>query len=143
MLTQLIIVSIVLYASLKNIGYPDPPLIWRKSIIWNTLYGFISYLMICGLFLLAHFVPEETSAGAWILEHIAIPLDTNPFSSAISILYVLICLLLCGLTVYFANRHLSFRKTDLTDEQKHKVSLCLAVFSAPFIALFPSVSFYR
>ncbi len=141
-LTQLIIVSLVLYASLKYIEYPDPPSIWRKSIIWNTLYGFISYLLMCFLFLLTHLVPEESTLGAWVLEHIATPLDINPFSSLISILFVIVCLLICGVIVYFGNKKLAFNKTSLTVEQKHKISLFLTIFSAPYLALIPSILFY-
>ncbi len=141
-LTQLIIVSLVLYASLKYIDYPDPPSIWQKSIIWNTLYGFISYILICALFLLTHLVSDQSSFGVWILDHIGTPLDMNPFSSIYSIIFIIICLLICGVIVYFANRKLAFNKTSLTVEQKHKVSLFLSIFSAPYLALIPSILFY-
>lgn len=141
-LTQFIIVSLVLYAGLKHIDYPDPPSIWRKSIVWNTLYGFISYLLICAFFFLTHLVSEESALGVWVLEHIVTPLDTNPFSSLSSIIFVIVCLLICGLIAYFGNRKLAFNKTSLTIEQKHKISLFLAIFSAPYLALIPSILLY-
>lgn len=141
-LTQFIIVSFVLYAGLKYVEYPDPPAIWRKSIIWNTLYGFISYLLICLLFLLTNLPSDQAAFGNWVITNLAQPLNVNPFTNVISLLYVVICLLICGTLVYFANIKLAFRKTQLTNIQKHKVSLCLAIFSAPYIALFPSILLY-
>jgi hypothetical protein len=141
--TQFIIVSFVLYAGLKYIDYPDPTVVWRKSIIWTTLYGFISYLLMCLLFLLTHIVPETSSFGAWVIENITQPLNVNPFSSIFSILYILVGLVLIGTIVYFANKKLSFRTTNLTAVEKHKISLCLAIFSAPYIALFPSYLLYQ
>ena len=141
-LTQFIIVSLVLYAGLKFIDYPDPPSIWRKSIIWNTLYGFISYLIICLFFALTNIPSETSSFGKWVLTNLTVPLNTNPFSNVFSILFVVICLLFSQTIVYFANKKLSFRNTQLTLEQKHKASLCLAIFSAPYIALFPSILLY-
>ena len=142
-LTQLIIVSFVLYAGLKYINYPDPPAIWRKSIMWNTLYGFISYLLICFLLLLTNLIPDHNAFGKWVVTNLAHPLNVNPFTNVFSLLYVVLCLLICGAFVYYANKMLSFRNTPLTKEQKHKVSLCLAIFSAPYIALIPSILLYQ
>lgn len=142
-MTQFIIVSFVLYAGLKYIDYPDPAMVWRKSIIWTTLYGFISYLLMCLFFLLTHIVPSSNTFGAWVIQNITQPLNFNPFSSIFSILYIIIGLLICGTIVYFANKKLSFRATNLTAVEKHKIALCLSIFSAPYIALFPSYLLYQ
>lgn len=141
-LTQLIIVSFVLYAGLKYINYPDPPAIWRKSILWNTLYGFISYFLISLLFLLTNLPSDQSAFGNWVITNLAQPLNVNPFTNVFSIIYVALCLFICGVIVYYANSKLSFNKTQLTKEQKHKISLCLSIFSAPYIALFPSIFLY-
>lgn len=140
--TQFIIVSFVLYASLRFIDYQDPTAIWRKSIIWNTLYGFIAYLFMCLFFLLTHLTPVDTNFGIWVRQHLAIPLNINPFSSIFAIIYVILGLLLSGIIVYFFNKKLAFRATDLSPNQKHKAALCLAIFSAPYLTLFPSYLLY-
>jgi hypothetical protein len=141
--TQFIVVSLVLFASLKYIDYKDPSIVWRKSIIWNTLYGFIAYLFMCLFFLVTHIIPENTVIGNWFIKQLAGPLNVNPFSSLISILYVVIGLILSGILIYYANKKLAFRGSNLTAEQKHKVCLCLAIFSAPYITLFPSYLLYQ
>lgn len=140
--TQFIIVSLVLYAALKFIEHDDPTQIWRKSIIWNTLYGFISYLIMCFFFLLTHLVDADTGFGDWVITNLAQALNVNPFSSIYSILYVLLCLLITQTLTYVANKNLAFRGAKLTAEEKHKVALFLSIFSGPFIALFPSYLLY-
>lgn len=42
-----------------------------------------------------------------------------------------------GVLIYFANRWLSFRKTGLDSVSVHKLSLALAVFTAPYTMLIP------
>lgn len=145
--TQFIIISFVLFAGLKYLDYDDVPAVWKKSILWTTLYGFVSYLIVCGLFfavnLLVGAVGETTSAGQWLIDYLVFPLNSNPFSSFFSIIFVLLCLLIAGAFIYFMDKKLAFRKAPLDLVMKHKISLCLAVFSAPYITLFPSAFLYR
>lgn len=145
-MTQFIIVSLVLFAGLKYIGYDDVPSVWKKSILWNALYGFCSYLITCGIFFATQFLliafPEETAAGDWLATKLIDPLNSNPFSSIVCILFVIIVFLITGALVYVANKKLAFRKAPLNDEQKHKVSLCLAIFAAPYLTIFPSYLLY-
>ncbi|MBE5961581.1 MAG: hypothetical protein E7256_09405 [Lachnospiraceae bacterium] len=140
--TQMIIVSFVLIGALKHIGVDDVPSVWRKSILWNTFYGFLAYLVASGLLVPTQFVNENTSAGTWFLEHITYPVAENPFSGVFAFLYTLLAVAVGALIVYFANRKISFRKTSLTPEQTHKVCLYLAIFSAPYFVFVPSTVFY-
>ena len=45
--------------------------------------------------------------------------------------------LLSGVLIYFFNRKLSFGRQELTAVQIHKLSLALAVFTAPYAMMIP------
>ena len=47
-----------------------------------------------------------------------------------------------GMLIYLLNRRFSFRRTALTAEQIHRLSLALAVFTAPYTMLIPSEWIY-
>ncbi len=140
--TQMIIISFVLIGALKHIGVDDVPSVWRKSILWSTFYGFLSYLVSAALLVPTQFVNENTKAGSWILEHITYPVAENPFSGVFAFTYTLLAVAIGALIIYVANRKISFRKTALTSEQKNKVCLYLAIFSAPYFIFIPSTVFY-
>ena len=138
----LIIQSIVLIGALKHLQFDDVSKIWRKSILWNTFYGFLSYLVAAGLFSITLFVRSDNSVGKWFIANVSDPLIQNPFSNVFALLYALLVLLITGLLIFVANRAISFRKTELNPLGVKKVSLYLAIFTAPYVVLLPSTSFY-
>jgi hypothetical protein len=52
-------------------------------------------------------------------------------------------LLIAGVSIFFFNYYWSFAKTDLTSDQKKKLALALAVFTTPYLFLFPLDWFVR
>ena len=137
--TQFIMASFVLIGGLKYMGYDNVSAVWKKSILWNSLYGFIGYLIACGLYLPTQFFSE----GSWLDLNLALPVAANPFTSPVAVLYMVVAIALAGLFSYFMNKKLSFRRTDLTKDQIRKISLYLSLFTAPYITLLPSEFFYR
>ena len=63
---------------------------------------------------------------------------SNPFKSPYSFIYVLGCVLVSSWFIYYFNRKFVFNKIDMDDDIKHKVSLYLAIFTAPIFFLLPS-----
>lgn len=141
-LTQLIIASIVMFAALKFIGCEDISTVWRKCIIWITLYGFLAYLLTAILFLAIHFVNQDTSFGIWLVNNIIEPLNFNPFSNFICILFVILVLAVIDLIIYGCLVKFGLRKAPIEKTQKRKLALCLVLFAGPYIALFPSYMLY-
>lgn len=137
-----IIQSIVLIGALKHLGFDDVPSVWRKSILWNSFYGFLSYLVASGLFTITLFVKPHNGVSEWFIANISEPLVKNPFSNVFALLYALIVLLITGLLLFVANRAISFRKTALNELGVKKVCLYLAIFTSPYVVLLPSTSFY-
>lgn len=138
-----VIQSLVLIGGLKHLGFEEISGVWKRSILWNTLYGFISYLLTSGLFALTLFVTEDSAFGIWFNANISQPLVENPFSNIFSLLYALIAVAISSLFMFACNKRISFRRTQLNELGVKKVSTYLSLFTAPYLLLYPSLFFYQ
>lgn len=99
--------------------------VWRKSIVRVFLFGFLSDMIgsfVCTLISIA-------------LAYLEINIDMyfwpGCFFSALP------AVLIAGYCIYFFNNRYSFKKTDLNAEQIRKISLILAVVTAPWFTTLP------
>ncbi len=118
--------SLVLILAMSYFKFgQDRKLVWKKSILPVWLFGFLSDLM--GAVLIYVLMCLLGAAAPQL----------NTFLSPGGQLIALPGILLAGVLIYFFNRNFSFRKTDLTPEQIKKLSLALAVWTAPYTMLIP------
>lgn len=71
------------------------------------------------------------------------PVATNPFKSVYGLLLVVIAIVVAGFCIYYFNSRISFKNTGLPENTIKKISLYLAIFTAPYIVLIPSNLLYR
>ena len=125
--------------ALKNLGDAD----YRSRsmrISWKIcIAGFVSdfagsLILLGALYLFSAlgvpFRPIEQGLG-W-----------NPFSNIFSVLIILAAIAVSGICIYFMDRNI-LKKEDLTENQKRKTALALAVITAPYLYLVPASLFYR
>ncbi len=123
-----VIDTLVLFLSAKHEGVEDRKTLWKQTILRIFLIGFLSDaiggLACLGILVLSDFIPfmETLSNLSSIL---------TQFVSGIPGVIV------AGFLIFFLNRWLSFRKTDLSKETIHKICLALAIFTAPYTMLIP------
>lgn len=141
--TQFILASFVLIGGLKYMEYDDISSVWKKTIIWNTLYGFIGYPITCGILFSTQFISETMPKGEWLLENLATPLATNPFSHITSAIFIIVVVAFSAFISYVMNRSLAFKRTNLSKAQVNRLSIYLAIITAPYIAMIPSISLYN
>lgn len=123
--------SLVLLVTLKKLGFTekqDRKEIWKKRIWYVWMLGFLSDFLGAGVSLLLMMASDYVPFLGAIYD---LPYIWMQIISAIPGVIV------AGLMIYFFNRYLSFRKTDLTKEQIHKLALSLAIFTAPYTMLIP------
>ena len=118
--------SLVVCLAAKRLGLEDRRQLWKKSIwrVWGVgfLCDFIGAALILGLYMLLNNVLN----APWSFV-------TFPSTTLIALPGVL----LAGVLLYFINRKFSFAKCGLDPAQVHKLSLALAVFTAPYTMLIP------
>ena len=117
--------SLVLGIAMKVRGVEDKFRVWKQSILKIWLIGFISDLVgaagILGLMIVLNLAQPH-----WDTFHF-------PGTSLISLPGVA----LAGALIYFLNRRFSFTRCDLSDIQVRRLSLALAVFTAPYAMFIP------
>ncbi len=118
--------SLVVCLAMKRQGLEDRRVRWKKSIwkIWGL--GFLSDFIGGSFTLLLYFLINDVLHINW---------DVINFPG--TTLIALPGVALSGVLIYFLNRRFSFKKCDLDPARVHKLSLALAVFTAPYTMLIP------
>ncbi len=115
----------------------------KKSILKVVIFGFLSDI-IGGIFMvIPNFIQPlmPTVISRWIYEHILTAAMFDPLSSIWGFLYVLACAAISAVCIYFFNSKFSFNKTDISLSEKKKISLSLAIVTAPYLFFIPYNTF--
>lgn len=125
-----IIDSLVLVIAMKALGYAGKKAVWKSAILPVWGIGFFSDLLGAGVTL-----------GLMALLNQLAP-QWNIYLIPGGQLLVLPGILAAGVTIYFLNRRFSFRRTALSLEQVRRLSLALALLTAPYTMLIPTEWIY-
>lgn len=120
-----IVDSLVVYFAAKWNRLEDKVKVWKQSILKVWVIGFISDFIGAALILIL-MILIDYSGFAWDTFHF-------PGTTLMSIPGVA----LSGVLIYHLNKRFSFTKCDLNVEQIRKLSLALAIFTAPYAMLIP------
>ena len=110
---------------------------YKQTIFWVFLFGFLADILGGILLLVTQFVEDN---GAFY-EYVTYAVSMNPFDNVYSLLYTLFAVLVAGVLIYVFNRFISFRKIKEL-KVKRVISLLLAVLTAPYLFLLPTVTVY-
>lgn len=120
--------SLVVYFSAQRQQLPDPKAIWKKHILPVWGIGFLSDL-IGAVLVFVVFLAVECIPGIYDV--------MNPILFPGTCIISLPGVILAGVVIYWMNRKLVFKDSDLTPEQLHKICLHLALWTAPYTMLIP------
>ena len=134
---NLIIDFLVLYLSLRSVS-PEVRKQTVRHSLWRVyLCGFASDILAALPMLLA----MMADFGEWWIRNVQITVF-NPFATVYSFLWAAGCVVIGGVLIYLFNRHLCLNHCGLSDRQKHKTALMMAIFTAPYLFLFPTMLLY-
>ena len=118
--------------------------VWKASILRAWLLGFLADL-IGGLVMLAPmFLNEGVSGipgGDW-LERLAYGVYFNPFDSVAAFLWTALAAAVSALCIYGFNHRFVFRRADVSERERRRLSLIMAVVTAPWLFFLPTAWFY-
>ena len=75
----------------------------------------------------------ETQFGKWWYTNISSAVSYNPFESIYAVLWVSVCVIIAAFFIYLFNYKFCLKKSNLDNEQKKKLALSLAIFTAPYL----------
>lgn len=118
--------SLVACLAMRRQGLEGKRLLWKKSI-WR----------IWGIGLLCDIAGTGLIVGLYSLLNnvLLVPWDFASFPG--TTLIALPGVLLAGVLIYFLNRRFAFTKCGLDPARIHRLSLALAVFTAPYTMMIP------
>ncbi len=135
----LVIVLTLKYLKVENIK------IIAKSIILKVwIFGFLADFIGTGIMLLSNIIEFDynTPFGEWWNHKIANAVSLNPFKSIYAVLWVTICVVITAMIIYLFNYKVALKKSSLEEEQKKKLALSLAIFTAPYTFYIPTAWFF-
>ena len=118
--------SLVMYCSARQQGLENTRVLWKERIlpVWGIglLSDLIGAVLIFVIYLIVAAIP-------WFAEFL------NPIRFPGTALISIPGVILSGIMIYFLNKNLTFRDSDLTSNQIHKLCLHLALWTAPYTML--------
>ena len=87
-------------------------------------------------------IDYQTAFGKWWYNELSSPVMYNPFETIYAFLWATICVLISVFFIYILNKKWCLKNTNLTSNQKHKLALAIAVFTAPYLFYLPSEWFW-
>lgn len=136
---------LVLFFEMKHMGITERREKLRITL-WKTwLLGLLGDLAGAALMFLATAVPTsgKSGFGKWWYHSLTNPISVNPFHSVFSILWTAAAVLLAGMAIYVFNWKFAFSKLKIQEDQKKKLAISLALFTAPYLFFLPSSLLYR
>ena len=119
---------------------PDKGAFCRKHTWKICLAGFFSDFIGAAI-MFAVFLLSSGVDSHPILEDLSYGIGFNPFSSVLALIVVLLSIAVSGQCIYLIDRKI-LKKAGLDPEQAKKSAVRLALITAPYLYLFPSVLLY-
>ncbi len=140
--------SLALWIGLKLLGIPAKKGVYKNAILKIWLLGFAADIVgaawVALPFLVVNWIKPPLGEGPlrWLEEQLVHPTSFHPFETLPGFLWVTLGVALAGFLIYIFNRKISLGKLDLTERQKKRLSLFLAIFTTPYIFYLPMTWFF-
>ena len=141
-----IIDSLVLLIFMAAVRAEGRREIYKKSIlkIWGC--GFfadcIGSLFLFTISMLDSMIPA-LDASDWFYDNITNPISFNPFKSVWGVVIIVLIIAVSGFFIYLFDYKFALNKTSLSDRDRRRAALSLAIATAPYTFLLPTSWFYN
>lgn len=137
--TNFIIDLLVIFLIMKKLNLKDIRENIKKSIMKVCLFGFFADLIGSAILLIVNMI--EFNNNEWWYNFTS-AISYNPFKNIYALLFVIIIIIITSFLIYFFNYKISLRGIKIDNADKKRIALALAVFTAPYLFLLPTMWFY-
>ena len=140
-----IIDLLVIIIAMKVLKIDDIKKIAKSTILKVWAVGFLAdFIGMIPMFISNVVQFEETSfLGYWWNKNISIAVAFNPFDNIYAFIWVTVCVAVSAFCIYMFNYKISFKRVDIEDNKKRKLSLSLALITAPYLFYVPTMLFVQ
>ena len=113
--------------------------VWKNAlgVIWRVwVCGFLADIAGTAFLFLVLLLPGEGAAGQ-LLQSVAM----NPFDNLLAFLWATLAIVLSGVLIYVFNKKFCLKNLNVSDLQKKRIALVLAIATAPYLFYLPTVWF--
>lgn len=111
---------------------------YKKSIIKVWIFGFLADIIGCIPLIFMGF--SEFGEGTYIFDKIRKGIMMNPTSNVYSLIFTLVCIILSAILIYIFDYKIALKNTELSDSQKKKTAVLMAIFTAPYLFFMPAIA---
>ncbi|HHW95318.1 MAG TPA: hypothetical protein GX736_05285 [Mogibacterium sp.] len=129
---------LIVVLTMKYLKIEDIKINVKASIFYIWIFGFLADCIGCTLMYFAYEFYPDTEFGEWWFDNISIPVASNPFENIYSFICVTVCVIVSAFFIYRFNHKTTLAGLNLPDEQKKKIALSLALFTAPYLFYLPT-----
>ena len=135
---------LVVVLTMKYLKVPDIKMNAKSVIFKVWIFGFIADFIGTASMVMSNLIDfnYKTQLGKWWYTNIANAVCYNPFESVFFFFCVTVCVIITAFLIYLFNYKFCLNKLNLLDEQKKKIALSLAIFTAPYLFYLPTAWFY-
>ncbi|WP_300384607.1 hypothetical protein [Clostridium sp.] len=138
-----IIDSLVVLITLKLLNISNIKNVYKKTIIKVWLFGFLSDFIGTAIMLMPELIESKAPVAyrEWWYKNLTSAVSYNPFKSGYAVAWILMAMIITSFFIYLFNYKISFKKLDMEEKTKKKLALSLAIFTAPYLFLLPTMWF--
>ena len=123
--------SVVFLLAAKTLKLQNLKNIYKKGIRKIRGFGFLADIIGAIFLFLSNYIKDRLELPDTFL----VGVNYNPRGHRASLLWTIITLLISGFLIFYFNYRWSFSEINLSDQDKRKLALRLAIFTAPYIFL--------
>lgn len=131
--------SVVFLLAAKTLKLQNLKNIYKKGIRKIRGFGFLADIIGAIFLFLSNYIKDRLELPDTFL----VGVNYNPRGHRASLLWTIITLLISGFLIFYFNYRWSFSEINLSDQDKRKLALRLAIFTAPYIFLVSLSRFWR
>lgn len=139
--TNILIDSLVVVLGLKFLKLNNIKELYKKSIVRVVIFGFISDIIGSFVMLLPNLIEgiiKDKVVKSWLYDNMINSVNYRPLDNIYSFLWTTMALIISAFFIYFFNKKVSFKSLDIDDQLKKRLSIILAVFTAPYVFYLPT-----
>ena len=130
-----IIDLLVIVLTLRHLKVEDVKGRARAVIFKVWIMGFVADFIGCFGMFMFNLIDFNSD---WIVDNIIIPVNYNPFQTIWGFLWATVCVIITAFFIYVFNYFWCLKKADLSQLERKKIALAMAIFTAPYMFYLPT-----
>ena len=138
-----IIDSLVVLITLKLLKVSNIKNLYKKAILKVWGFGFLSDFIGTAIMFIPMLIEGKIPIAyrEWWYKNLNSAVSYDPFKSGYAVAWIVMAIIITSFFIYLFNYKVSFKKLDIEEKSKKKLALSLAIFTAPYLFLLPTMWF--